>query len=793
MKLLSLKFLNFRRFREEEIIFRDDFSLIFWKNWAWKSTIIDWIWYALFWPTSKDFVRVNTTMLKSFFVTERLPSKIELNFSFWLDNYKIVRVIDPGIKKFSSEFITENKDTLYWPNSLEIIWWWEINDFIVKIIWVSRDTFLRSVFAKQKDLEVLSWMSQDRKRLINSILWLDKIENLIIVLKQEEKEKSNFLNFTKSRIEQIDIEEIKKSLEIVKISENEIKIKLSNEEKSLKDLNKDFENSKILYEKENKKREEYLQLNNEITSLKKILEELQIQNKNIEVNLESIKEKEKYLKDNDSIIAKEKKLSEDLSILQNAKNLFEKKILLEKKLTENSKNEEIINKNLESLGNLNIQNEIEKSELELSKKDEELKKINDEKVTQENKISYLRKEYEDIKKEYEQIKNLTWNATCPTCLRPLEWHFENILKMYEEKLLLKAESWKKERIVLEDILKKLELASNFIENLKKDLNILKQKEKDFIKFSENKNSILKEKTIILEELKDIWEINYDEKMFLSLKTEYEQIKSQYLEYLKIQWEVRNKEKLEENKKTNLEKIREINEKLSKSQEYILKIEYLEETFEKVKESFFTFSNSIKEKNENIQTIIKEKSKIEYELKNINNQIEEYKKDNENIKNLVWEVDYIKQKIKILWDYIIYLLEFLKPKIEDLASQYFAIITDSKYNYITLDNEYNILIDGKNIDLFSGWERDLANLCLRLSLWQNLSLSRWNPINFLVLDEVLGSQDKDRQQNILINLKKLENKFSQIILISHLEEIKDLATNLIEVKAISKDESKVNYY
>jgi exonuclease SbcC len=62
-----------------------------------------------------------------------------------------------------------------------------------------------------------------------------------------------------------------------------------------------------------------------------------------------------------------------------------------------------------------------------------------------------------------------------------------------------------------------------------------------------------------------------------------------------------------------------------------------------------------------------------------------------------------------------------------------------------------------------------------------------------LDEVLASQDRERQQNILINLKKLENKFSQIILVSHLEEIKDLATNLIEIKIISKDESTVNYY
>ena len=52
------------------------------------------------------------------------------------------------------------------------------------------------------------------------------------------------------------------------------------------------------------------------------------------------------------------------------------------------------------------------------------------------------------------------------------------------------------------------------------------------------------------------------------------------------------------------------------------------------------------------------------------------------------------------DYIIYLLCHLKPRIEDLASEYFAIITDNKYTSISLDEDYNIMIDEKNIDLYS---------------------------------------------------------------------------------------------
>jgi len=210
MKLLNLKLLNYRRFRQEEIVFKDNFSLIFWKNWAWKSSILDAIWYALFWPSSKDFVRVNKDFLKSYFLLNREPSKIELIFQYWMWNYRIVRVIDAWVKKFASDFITETKDTLIWPEGLEIIGWDEITNYIGRLLWVDKETFLRSVFAKQKDLEVLSGWLPDRKELINKVLWLDKIEKIIEDFKALEREKKTLLEIYKKKVLDFNEENIKK-------------------------------------------------------------------------------------------------------------------------------------------------------------------------------------------------------------------------------------------------------------------------------------------------------------------------------------------------------------------------------------------------------------------------------------------------------------------------------------------------------------------------------------------------------------------------------------------------------
>jgi len=164
---------------------------------------------------------------------------------------------------------------------------------------------------------------------------------------------------------------------------------------------------------------------------------------------------------------------------------------------------------------------------------------------------------------------------------------------------------------------------------------------------------------------------------------------------------------------------------------------------------------------------------------------------EDLKNILKQISKIELKKQIFSWYSIFLLDKLKPKIEYLASNYFTIITNHKYSSITLDREYKIKIDEKNLNLYSGGEQDLANLCLRIALWQNLSITNsWNMINFLILDEVLGSQDNKRQENILIALKKLETKFSQIILISHIDWLKDAGDNLIEVKNINNLESEI---
>jgi exonuclease SbcC len=126
-----------------------------------------------------------------------------------------------------------------------------------------------------------------------------------------------------------------------------------------------------------------------------------------------------------------------------------------------------------------------------------------------------------------------------------------------------------------------------------------------------------------------------------------------------------------------------------------------------------------------------------------------------------------------------------PWLEQGASALLAATTDGRYADVRLDEEYRIRIVDRGethaITRYSGGEQDLANLCLRLAIADWVARQRGVEIGFVVLDEVFGSQDEERRQRLLSELRGLSNRFRQVLVITHLPEIADLCDHQLEVR------------
>jgi DNA repair protein SbcC/Rad50 len=126
---------------------------------------------------------------------------------------------------------------------------------------------------------------------------------------------------------------------------------------------------------------------------------------------------------------------------------------------------------------------------------------------------------------------------------------------------------------------------------------------------------------------------------------------------------------------------------------------------------------------------------------------------------------------------------LRPEISELASRYIRELTDGRYSEIELDDQYNVIVleDAVPKPVISGGEEDLANLVLRLSISEMIAERAGQAFSLLILDEVFGSLDETRRHNVVDLLRRLQGRFEQVILITHIESVREGLDHVITVE------------
>jgi exonuclease SbcC len=126
---------------------------------------------------------------------------------------------------------------------------------------------------------------------------------------------------------------------------------------------------------------------------------------------------------------------------------------------------------------------------------------------------------------------------------------------------------------------------------------------------------------------------------------------------------------------------------------------------------------------------------------------------------------------------------LRPDLAELASGFLAELTGGRYTDFELDESYVPLVleDGEPKPVISGGEEDVTNLALRLAISQMIAERAGQPLSLLVLDEIFGSLDEDRRQAVLDLLRALADRFPQVILITHIEAVRDGFDRVLRVE------------
>lgn len=171
--LNNLELINFKKYTQKSFSFEEGLVGIIGKNGSGKSTIFEAILFALY---SELKTKGSKDLIRNSCVSKKEPVSVSLEFEFDYLTYKEVR-------EFRGKTLSANAK-FYKKEELITTGAKEVTNFIVKLVKMSGDAFMHTLFASQKELTNLSNLKpEDRKKMIRKLLGLEKIdaiENMLI-------------------------------------------------------------------------------------------------------------------------------------------------------------------------------------------------------------------------------------------------------------------------------------------------------------------------------------------------------------------------------------------------------------------------------------------------------------------------------------------------------------------------------------------------------------------------------------------------------------------------------------
>ena len=99
---------------------------------------------------------------------------------------------------------------------------------------------------------------------------------------------------------------------------------------------------------------------------------------------------------------------------------------------------------------------------------------------------------------------------------------------------------------------------------------------------------------------------------------------------------------------------------------------------------------------------------------------------------------------------------------------------------TLDIKISDEIGTRDYEMFSGGEAFRADLAIRIALSQLLCRRAGSKLQLLVIDEGFGTQDSEGLGHIVDAINDIQDEFEKVLVVTHLDELKDQFMTRIEV-------------
>lgn len=726
---VSLKLSNFTSYGENppELDF-DKFHLaaISGTNGAGKSSLLDAITWCL-WGSSRAGDSSDALIRLG-------QSEMNVDFSFKLDDH-IFTVKRRRIKKGGGSTALE-----LWSNSHNLTEGTikATQQKIIDTLHLTFETFSNSSFLRQGHADEFTTKGPtDRKRILADILGLDHYD----LLEEKAKEKSKA---AQTKIQLLDYKLL------------EIEAELSQKDEREKAL-KEIETEGQIVQKELKEKElQIKQVEEEKQTIEKYIHTLKEQQQ----RFKALKEELEDLKTQSEV---KKKAAQEFQQILDQKSIIEENYSKLQKLTQDKKSLEgkrsdliKVKDALAQIQKIIIEREAKRQEA-ISSVEIQIKALETENKEHQNQINSLKSQ-----------KNI-----CPTCGQNIAEDKNKELYNQNQKLIQGNEA---KLTTLKETLKKYQAATlpeyKEAQDKESQIKILEEETKNW--------SSLNSEILSLDKYSDLYlKLSQAE---IAVKTHQEALKD--LErIISSREEELSKAALQE------EDLNQALTKLSQTQDKL-------ELEQKIREDLNTRVLDLRSKYGEAKQLVSRAEQLENLFKDQQKDKENLTREKEAFEELA--LAFGKKGIQAM------IIEQAIPEIEDEANRLLEKLTEGRMK-VTFDTQRETKtkvagIDGKKehatvetldiiisdemgerpYEMYSGGETFRVNLAIRLAISKLLTHRAGAKLQFLVIDEGFGTQDAPGRARLVEVLDTIKNDYEKILIITHLEELKEEFPTRIEV-------------
>lgn len=799
MIIERIKVENFATYKNAELDFSKLGSTVsvFGSTGAGKTTFfVDAITIALY---GRAYGQLDKRFARQVIPKRASRSKIELDFEAYDGSrYRIIRVLR---KDRESEAILYKINERGRIERLVASGVRAVEGEIMKLIGLDFITFINTIVVRQgRVAELISrdLTPSERRKIFLKAFNLDfsSHKNKARELFSEAGRELDKLSFEIKRIKG----EIEREPE-VKSDIAQLELKLREVDSRIKQLK---EHKKGIEEQINVLQNRKLEIERKLVELKGIRSVLKKYEAELQGVVNELYRLEDFIKRKDDLEKKYRLLSQQLSFLddlheleQNANIILRNIFHLEQMIVDRDSLADRIEKTKRMIPKL--EGEISRLEADLKKYEDLKNRLSD----IEMEISRLEGYYDFIEDSVSVLKDrMKAEIRCPVCNTPLtrERAEEAISHLNEEISSVKkrVEQLKMDRrsIIFEieglgDVKERLRLKEIELSSLTSDLKNLTER-------LEAVNSILakiSEEKIKLESIKSefsklssrfsllygvVLRIGSVEERLLKVKGEYEELHRELIEIGESSGKIEGLV----NRKVDLERrVEELNLKIS---EYP-KIEELQLELEELTSQLTSLNQRLEEANSQLQRESRIKGSIEAQLNQSLRLLREIDELKMALKDLEAKRSELEKKVdayRFLYQFIFHekglplmLLKTYIERVEEWADNYISKFLPGKSIKIeatedavsiTVYDEATI----RDLTTYSGGETVLLGFAIRLGIAKALAERAGVVPRFLIIDEGFGPLSREFREELLRTLNELQRDYSYIIVISHVDEVRD---------------------